>query len=560
MIPITIKQISTDLFGVVDAEDPEAFRSVFSAPDHPVRTVSIDDTVLDQVANSLGIQLKRIGEDLSDFVRGDYHLKADAPTGTQMGNVTEALSYLLLRSDGTAVTRVESYERGDGKGDFPQPDFLLEENGQLGALEVKSTQALDFLALDEVVRSSNKRRGKQLGPCAHVAWRRAEALRQLGYDGDSPQPQLHRLVLRDERVMAFPSDFGIVDVHLVRDGRLGRIRGHENSRRARTLPACAAQERTCWTCLDARKGDPQHATPPEPAHIALVTMHNEPGSLGLLAAGEHGAAWRRAYARWTEALWARDPRAASEMQVTLVDATQAWIEELTAAERDAAPLLRGAWDQYLGGLAFRRGLRELARRPRFGQAELQDGFEPRDSRPGDEPEVALLQQLPPRWLAQEQPTRVHLGRGQNTFSLYADREFFEVRLLSPWWWQAREMNAESAAQIAEDLLVVAWEATGGPDGITFSVQGTLQEASAHVEPARTAQISIGWHLVSSGDWRTILARQRPQHEGAFTTPWLLGLTLGDPRCKLFIHRDGRGYLQLARSLSVPETRPISTTG
>jgi hypothetical protein len=105
VVSIRIKQIKTDLFGVVDAADPEVFRGVFSAPDHPVRILNIDERVLDQVANGLGIQLKRLGEDLFDYVTGDYHSKADGPTGTQLGNVTEALSYLLLRSGTTGVTR-----------------------------------------------------------------------------------------------------------------------------------------------------------------------------------------------------------------------------------------------------------------------------------------------------------------------------------------------------------------------------------------------------------------------------------------------------------------------
>ncbi|WP_437808110.1 hypothetical protein [Sorangium sp. So ce1078] len=558
MASIRIKQIKTDLFGVVDAADPEVFRGVFSAPDHPVRILNIDERVLEQVANGLGIQLKRLGEDLFDYVTGEYHPKADGPAGTQLGNVTEALSYLLLRSGTRGVTRVVSYERGDGVHDFPQPDFFLEEDGQLGSVEVKSTHALDFLTLDEVIQSQSKHRSKQLAPCANVASRRADALRQLGYDGESARPQLHRLVLRDHRVMPFPSDFGIAHVHLVRDGRLDRLRRHQNKRRMRTVRECVTQQRNCWECLDAQREDSTTGTPSEPAHIALVAMHNAPGSLGLLGAGRGGGSWRWAYARWSEALWAREPHAAAETQQTLVSATQEWIAELTGQGRDAASVLRGEWDRYLGSLAFQRGLRDLARQPRFAQAEIPDGFESRDVRPGDEPEVLVVEQLPPRWLDREQPARVSLGRRGRTFSLHVEAETFVIRALSRWWWQAMEVNAEAAVNIAEDMLTAAWEATGGPEGATFFIQGGLQKVKARVEPSDFPEVSLGWQFEPSGDWTTITARFKPRGGHVMTSPWLLALSLGDPRCKLLVHPDGRGYMQLPRALSHSETRFLVT--
>jgi hypothetical protein len=545
MAAIVIKQVNAPLFGVVDSPDPEVFRSVFAAPGHIVHELELNEVVFDQIGNALGIHFKNLAADLLEFVTGTYHPNTDPPTGTHLGNMAEALSYLLLsRTNGMAVTRVITFEHGGAEHNFPMPDFFVELDGELGCVEVKSTIALDFLDLADVVRSDNKRRNRLLAPCRGVLPRREDALRQLGYEGEDAVPQLHRLALHDGRVLPFPADFGVAHVHLLRDGRLELVREHDNWRRLRTDGGCISKDRECWQCLDVPL-DPRRKVPSKPAHVTLVEMHNEPGSLGLLGAGRNGGSWREAYTRWSEALWARDPPAVEEAQRRLIGATEAWLEVIVDQERDAGPILRGVWDRYLGRLAFERGLRNLARRPRFDPRLMEDGFEQEET-PAGEPEVEELEQLPENWLPEEQPRRVQFDAERGSFSVGADSDSIEIRSLSEWWRRAERPNAERARQIARDLLKTAWKLTGGPAGGTIEING-LVEVSVGDDAGGRRRLSLGWRFVSSGDPFAIFVRDAPD-PARTSSLWMLALSAGDPRCTLMVHPEGRGYLRIPRAL------------
>src|ERR1700738_488438 len=234
------------LFGIVD--QTPLLRQAFSDASEPDITLGIDVAHLDHVAEHVGLD----GEDelnaISRFVAGGWREAADAPAGTTLGNFGEIVTYLRLLTAGMQPIRVLRYDRGRapvGTDDFPTPDFFFEESGKAGCVEVKTSCPLDYHALCRMLEHPSNHRRTDLTPCSTIKGRWTDALRQLGKTDSAASVPLHDLVLKDERVVRFPADVGLADIHLVHDRRVDGLRAHAKSTRMKTPTACRHVKRNC---------------------------------------------------------------------------------------------------------------------------------------------------------------------------------------------------------------------------------------------------------------------------------------------------------------------------
>jgi len=563
------RHIHVPLFGVVEVEDKEPFWAAFADPSIAQQVVSIDDDAMDIIAADLELDAEGIAYDASRYVRGEYRPKARGFQGGRLGDFGEMVSFLINRAiPGREVVRVVSW-RANGlpvKGNvFPQPDFLVREGEQTGALEVKSTEALDFQALLRV------NRWMWLGPCAGVGRCREEALRQLGYvDGQAAQ-QHHALVVRDGKVVPFPADFGVASAVLVRDGRLDGLRSDD---RYKTPKACreSATPRTCWTCLGTGDG---------PHHVVIAEMRNAPNRLPLVPPGERSRAWLSAYRAWTHAMWARAPHAAHHATPPLVRATVEWLEGAHLKERDRSTLL-AFWGSYLRDVAADRGLAvpdDLIRLPNLAEAAPHLTWEPLGLQ---EPQVAettreQLFQVWPR-IAETRETaafsfrEVGMPDAADTFTVRADASGWALTCLSGEWWSGRSLEDEEAARVSARLVATAlvlgrWappeyvEApwTRPPEGPPFpeDLQRSIPIPLRRVRVALgESKLHVGWVVKSSPRdpaawpgrpfpgppwWLWGDAMSRTPRVGPL---WLALLAMGDRRVRLVVLPDGRGLLRV----------------
>lgn len=545
------KELRVPLFGVVEADDEEPFWAAFADPAAVQRVVSIDDDAMDIVAEDLELDAEGVARDASRYVRGEYRSKARGLQGGRLGDFGEVVSFLINRAvQGREVVRVLSW-RANGlpvKGNaFPQPDFLLHEGGQTGALEVKSTEALDFQALRQV----NK--WMRLRPCVGVGHCREEALRQLGYVNGQTAAQQHALVIRDGKVVPFPADFAVASAVLARDGRLDGLR---NDDRYKAPRACreSLNPRNCWSCLGAEDG---------PHHVVITELRNAPNRLPLVPPGERGGAWLSAYRAWTQAMWARAPHAARHATPPLVHATVEWLEGVHLEERDRNILL-AFWGSYLRDVAADRGLAvpdDLIRLSNLAEAAPHLGWEPLEP---PQPQVVetsreQLFQVWPR-IAEGREVAAFSFRGSSTrdaedladtFTIRVDASGWALSCLSREWWLGLVLEDDGAARIAARLVGVAlamgrWVPLED-DGRHFPVP--LRRASLRVGES---EVHVGWAVKSitrSPDaWRRWPFRGPPwwfwppEPEGS--PLWLGLLATGDRRVRLVVLPDGRGLLRV----------------
>ncbi len=531
---LTVRQVPARLFGDIGGSDPASFYDTFSAPGS-TRRIELGDDLYDHIEDRLGCDVEDEARALRRFVHPPGYRGNAAPIdGTMQGNATEVVSFIVASLDGFSPTRIVSYERGSGADDFPQPDFIVQKDGEVGALEVKSTQALDYNRL-RVVRDPGFDSWRRLAPCRRTAPARQRALRQLGYVDDIPREQSHMLREHGGRIVPFPSSFGIAHVHLVRDARLDSMRHHP---RLKVPTLCRSAGRNCWSCLDApRPGSAQTS----PAHLTLVDFRNAPKVLVMHEASSSG--WLTKYRRWSEALWARDPVATGPLQSKLAARIEQWLEELPNAA-DLRPHLRGWWDWYLGGVARANGMSEVAASPRFELPELifrrreQEEFEPRM------PEVAEIQaQELPGWarLRGEADWSARFGEA-DSHVVTAQHGVLLIRHLPKEWWEGVEVTQERATEIAKSMVRTLFAVSS--DIVVSSVQlgSGLRELNASDDDKSSF---LGWRYLPDGDRPTDIL-VHGDFPFALASPATIALSLRDPRCALGVHADGRAYLRVPR--------------
>ena len=198
MWTLNIKQLDTSLFGVVEVRPQHTWFATFAQPG-VVETVKIDDDALDAIADNLFLDADGLMVAARRYVNGEFRPKTRGLGGSQLGDFGEALTYLINRAvPGRDIQRVIGWRAGPGqkiKGTrFPQPDFIVRENGLQTALEVKSTEAFDYQRLLRTIRWT------YLKPCAGVETCQKEALEQLGHTSS----RRHLLQIVSGNAVSFP--------------------------------------------------------------------------------------------------------------------------------------------------------------------------------------------------------------------------------------------------------------------------------------------------------------------------------------------------------------------
>ncbi len=534
-----VKQIHAPLFGVVEAPNQAPWLTAFSGATAMTR-VQVDAAALDFIASDLELDAEGLAEDAERYVNGSYRAKARGMGGSRLGDLGEILTYLVNRMHGQDVVRVVSWKAGIGqavKGSrFPQPDFIFNDVSGLAALEVKSTEAFDFVDLRDTTK-----KWMRLQPCSRVSGCREQALPQLGFVAGTLTQQQHLLVVQAGHVVPFPVGKGVAAVVLAVDGRTNVLRGDT---KYMPPPTCRQASRKCWSCV------------PEGCHFVLVTMPNAPGMLSLAgAAGDASTVWFRAYQRWSQALAARDLLAVRSSLGNVVVAVASWLDSV---EESKANVIRSFWGSYLHDAMRSRGFNvevpELL--GDLGQPEL--GFEWAPA-PVAEPatreasveEVARLaseaQSVTPFALS------VRLRRNDQdagSASVRGFGDYVEFHLVSEMWWAQREVETvESASLIASRLLSFALEVSGWPvpmGGGEVPLRPVVAQVGEH-------EVRLGWEskaaMPRSASWRSWM-RYWPWFEFDLEPfpPWPVLLAFGDPRARLRVMPDGRANLRVLRTL------------
>lgn len=352
MPAFNVKRVQTSLFGVIEAANQSPWLGAFAGSGSTI-SIDLDDGALDLLAEELELDADGLAADAERYVGGLYRAKARGMGGSRLGDFGEVIAFLLNRGSGSEIVRVVSWRRGPGqpiKGSrFPQPDFLVRQAGTTRALEVKSTEAFDFVDL----RDTSKK-WTWLQPCGAVTLCRSQALPQLGYVNGTFTPQQHSLLVRGGDVVPFPVGNGEAIAVLAVDGRIGSLRGES---KYKTPKPCRQAGRSCWACVD------------EECDVIVVQMPNAPGRLSLAGDSERWSkAWFDAYRRWGQALAARDSAATASAVLELSESMQAWSGEFEQAQRldelgladgkhdEPATVLRAFWGSYLGDAMRTRGV------------------------------------------------------------------------------------------------------------------------------------------------------------------------------------------------------------
>lgn len=549
MVTFRTQHLKIPLFGVVESDDQERFRSAFSDRIAPPEDIVVNEATLDVLANDLELDADGLMFDACRYVEGRYRPGSDGLGGGRLGDFGEVVAFLLHRGiQGRKLVRIVSWSAAGMKvkgRKFPQPDFLVDHGGRIGALEVKATEALDYQ--DLLVRS-----WKHLCPCYGVDRCREKALPQLGYRGNQRVQQGHQLKPRVGDLVPFPADFGIAVAVVVRDGRLGNLR---MDRRFKTLPACqlASPARCCWGCLDSNK---------TPLHAIAVTMENAPGHLPLRSAGRAGRPWVSAYERWTQSIWAGVPGFASRTANELAQATEKWIREWDLATRDTAPL-RTLWSLYLRDAAASRGLPP----PDEALSLLLDEGTIRSlhEHPLPQARSGLVQETSFDQLA-EAWSQVIAARRQSSFSFVAhdgstgtadnftvrvDPEGWSISCLPQEWSASMPLDEDGARRVAKHVLAVRMGLDGWHghrlDGET--VDRLLLPVTVKVGDE---ELRLGWRLST---WTQVdLPLDTDPHQGhpwplpmvrgrGVLRSWLAYVLSGGCRSGLVVLPDGRARLR-----------------
>lgn len=543
MATYEIDHISTQLFGIVEANPATAYLQLFSDPTRATSSMTIDAVAMDVVANDMELEVEVLTLVFDRYLRGKYRAKTRGVGGTLLGDFCEALVYLHVRSDpSTQIVRVVGYTPAPGqpkKGRFIQPDFLINSGGVDGVLEVKGTQALDYNDLCQ------RTHWCWLAPCRKVKDCRQRALEQLGYVGGAFSQPAHQLVLKG-RSSAFPAGFGMVFGVLAIDGRVWALRGNAPFRTP-TPPDCRSQSRDCWKCLGGSQGK---------KHFFMVEMHNEEGSLPVLGPTGPKDDWIGVYSRWANACWARDWSAISVSANELFLQVGRWIDarfssatnEQGAEVSEAREALRLEWVQHLTLAHASRGLGAAWSGP---QSETEGGRDPGEPVTGfnyEEPPAEYVEwdRFPVRIRTLRRSGQSHrycsqtrLADGMLSCSVTIQADRWQLRMLPPAWWaRERELEPERIGWTAiwlgltvtsEYTLPSAWSPTMVP--ITYSV---------HVGD-KTRPVTLGWRVASlleRGNWP-----ERNEGTERDWPRWYRWLKYGDPRARLIVHSDGRVVIE-----------------
>jgi hypothetical protein len=533
MATFEIRQVHVPLFGVVDNPDQTAWLSTFSAPSSTT-SVHVDASALAIIADDLELDAEGLVTDAERYVKGEYRSKARGMGGSRLGDLGEVLTFLVSRSSMQEVTRVVSWRKGHGqaiKGSrFPQPDFIVREGNLLAALEVKTTEAFDFLDLRDMTK-----KWTHLRPCRSVEPCREQALPQLGFVNGILTQQQHSLVVRDGTIVPFPVGKGIATAVMAVDGRTNALR---NDSRYRTPPKCRQAHRDCWSCL------------PASCNFTLVTMRNAPGMLSLGgSAGDASMAWLRSYERWTQALASRDITAVRDTLQVLTRALLLWLGTDDVREPE---VLRNFWGSYLDDAMRIRGLDievsaalgDLSRQKsnsEWSRAPLTEPVTREASIDEIEDLVRGTQGFAPSFTVSTRSIRD--GRNSESVTVRSDGEWLEFDLLSETWWRQESVQTiESASLIAKRLLSFALERSGWPlpsDDLVIS----LRPVSAWVGDS---EISLGWELKAEPPPMWSMLHSYVWFESM--PPWLVFVATDERRTHLRVRPDGRASLRLSRTL------------
>ena len=536
-----VKQVTVPLFGVVEAPNQAAWLSAFAAASATTQ-VQVDEAALNLIAEELELDADGLAADAERYVRGQYRAKARGMGGSRLGDLGEVLTFLTNRVPGREIVRVVSWRAGANqpvKGSrFPQPDFIVTDaSGSAAALEVKSTEAFDFIALRDTPK-----KWTWLQPCSSVAGCREQALPQLAYVAGALTPQQHSLVVRAGTVVPFPVGKGVGAAVIAVDGRTSGLRSDP---KFRTPKNCRQASRDCWSCI------------PSACHFVLVTMPNAPGVLSLAGVGDGSAGWLRAYQRWSQALRAHDIFAVRRTVADLAEAVTTWLTSPDLAEPE---VLRAFWGSYLLDAMRSRGL-DVEVPGQFGDLRRSElGFDWSPA-PLAEPtnREATIEEIA-RMIADDRESLVPFAmsarlrrddRAADSLSVAVSGEFVEFRLASNVWWTTGAVETiESASAVATRLFSVALEASDFP-APADSGAVPLREVVAQVGDL---PIRLGWESKPaarrSASWRSWL-RHWPfwfDAEPWPWPPWPVLLALGDPRVRLRVLRDGRADLRVDKTL------------
>ncbi|MCJ0766115.1 hypothetical protein [Variovorax terrae] len=534
-----IKQVEVPLFGVVEASDQSAWLEAFAAATTTI-AIEVDAAALNLIANDLELDAEGLAADAERYVGGRYRAKARGMGGSRLGDLGEVLTFLVNSVAGREVVRVVSWRAGTGqavKGTlFPQPDFIIKDASGLAALEVKSTEAFDFVHLRDATKHWT-----WLQPCSSVRGRREQALQQLAFVGGILTPQQHSLVVKGGTVVPFPVGKGVAAAVVAVDGRMNELRSDP---KYKTPPACRQANRDCWSCL------------PKSCHFALVTMPNAPGMLSLGGAASDGSMrWLRAYRRWSQALAAHDLLAVRASVGILVETLAAWLDGTDILEAD---VLRGFWGSYLRDAMRSRGF-EVEVPGQFGNLNhLESGFEwtpallaepaSRETSADDITRSMLQDQEPAASFMMSARLRRN-DRDADSISVRGFGDFVEFHLMSETWWTEGSVDTvENASSIATRLLSFALEASGWP----ISGDGgpvPLRKVTARVGDDA---VHLGWAskpaTPGSSSWRSWMRGWPIWFDLDPWPPWPMLLFLGDPRIRLRVMPDGRADLRVLRTL------------
>lgn len=536
-----VKQVRVPLFGVVENTNQAAWLSAFSTA-APATQVNVDASALDIVADELELDVQGLVDDAERYVNGSYRPKARGMGGSRLGDLGEVLTFLVNRVPGREIVRVVSWRAGAGqavKGSrFPQPDFIVSDINGAAALEVKSTEAFDFIALRDTTK-----KWMWLQPCSSVAGCRERALPQLGFVDGTLTPQQHSLVARGGAVVPFPVGKGIAATVVAMDGRTTALRSDPKYKTPKT---CRQARRDCWACI------------PSSCHFVLVMMPNAPGMLSLGGGAVDGPQrWLHAYKRWSQALAACDLLAVRATLKELVEAVENWLAAPSVVEPD---VLRGFWGAYLGDAMRSRGL-DVEVPGRLGDLNREDlSFEWSPAPPARPTNREASVDEITRILSQAEVTDTPFlmsaqlqsdQREAESVSVRGVDDYVEFQLVSETWWMDRAVETrDNASLIAARLLSFAVQVTGLPT-----------DASPDAVPLREVLAQIGDHAVRLG-WESKPVAPTVGHWGSWLRhwpfwlvseswpwpPWPVLLMLGDPRVRLRVTPEGRARLRVARSL------------
>lgn len=537
-----VKQVTVPLFGVVEAPNQAAWFSAFAAASATTQ-VQVDEAALNLIAEELELDADGLAADAERYVSGQYRAKARGMGGSRLGDLGEVLTFLMNRVPSREIVRVVSWRAGANqpvKGSrFPQPDFIVTDaSGSAAALEVKSTEAFDFITLRDTPK-----KWTWLQPCSSVAGCREQALPQLAYVAGALTPQQHSLVLRAGTVVPFPVGKGVGAAVIAVDGRTSGLRSDP---KFRTPKSCRQASRDCWSCI------------PPACHFVLVTMPNAPGLLSLAGAGGGGSAgWLRAYQRWSQALRARDIFAVRRTVAELAEGVTTWLTSPDLAEPD---VLRAFWGSYLLDAMRSRGLdvEVPGQLGDLGRSGL--GFdwspaalaEPTNREATIEEIAGVIANGRESLVPFAMSARLRRDdRAADSLSVAVSSEFVEFRLASNVWWTTGAVETiESASTVATRLFSVALEASGFP----VPADGGAVPLRELVAQVGDLPIRLGWEskpaAPRSASWRSWL-RHWPfwfEADPWPWPPWPVLLALGDPRVRLRVLRDGRADLRVGKML------------